>query len=490
MTNQEVVDPGAILAKNKIFHRRHQGERCFILGTGPSINNQDLKVLQGEHCIAVSNFFVHPDYRIIKPYYYCIAPHHPPISEKAWQAWMTDLAAKTGDETFFFSLGDQWRVEANDNFASKNKNYLHFCEFDDVANSIMTMGIDLSSSLFSPQSVSIMALAIAIYMDFQEIYLLGCDHDWICHMNESRHFYAEHEHAMVRSGYNEWKDSSVEIECQCILNLWQQYKLLNYVANLKEIKIYNATPGGLLDVFPRVCFERLFTKEPRQQFNYKLNSGNRRYEQVALPLTPVSRLFGLDRGSPIDRYYIELFLAKNSDLIYGDVLEVEDCSYTQKFGSSKVRHSLVLDVTDNNPQATIVGDLATGEGLKVEIADCFILTQVLPFIFEVQDAVANAIKVIKPGGHLLITVPGITQISRYDMEQSGHYWSFTDISLRKMLEKVVPADNIKIETFGNVKAAAAFLYGLAQHEIPQNDLDYLDVDYQVIITAVVRKPLE
>lgn len=210
---------------------------------------------------------------------------------------------------------------------------------------------------------------------------------------------------------------------------------------------------------------------------------------MALPLTPVSRLFGLDRGSPIDRYYIEFFLSKHSELIYGDVLEVGDCFYTKKFGSNKVRQSKVLHVNDENPQASIIGDLATGEGINRDEADCFILTQVLPVVFDVHSAAKNAIKLLKAGGHLLVTVPGISPISRFDMERWGHYWSFTDLSLRRLFEKLVPPENIKVEVFGNVKAAASFLYGLAQHEIPQKDLDYLDPDYQVIIAAVVKKPL-
>ena len=75
-------------------------------------------------------------------------------------------------------------------------------------------------------------------------------------------------------------------------------------------------------------------------------------------LTPISRHFGYDRGRPIDRYYIENFLAHHADDIRGHVLEIGDASYTRQFGGDRVAKSDVLHVTSDNPEATIVGDLA------------------------------------------------------------------------------------------------------------------------------------
>lgn len=201
---------------------------------------------------------------------------------------------------------------------------------------------------------------------------------------------------------------------------------------------------------------------------------------------PVSRRFGLDRGEAIDRYYIEQFLHENRGLIKGVVLEVAGRKYTQKFGGEKVEQSLVLHTIRQN-NVDIVGNLETGEGIPENRVDCFILTQTLLCIFDVFSAAGNAVKVLKPGGVLLVTVPGITQISRYDYERWGQYWSFTDQSIKKLFEKAAPPGNIQVKTYGNVKTAAAFLYGLALHEIEKQDLDYNDNDYQLVITAVVRK---
>jgi len=201
---------------------------------------------------------------------------------------------------------------------------------------------------------------------------------------------------------------------------------------------------------------------------------------------PVSRVFGLDRGEAIDRYYIEKFLGENQDLIKGVVLEVANSAYTRKFGGDKVKQALVLHSVKKD-RVDIVGNLETGEGIPGNMVDCFILTQTLLCIFDIHAAARNAINVLKPGGVLLLTVPGITPISRFDYERWGQYWCFTDQSIKRLFETIVPPGNITVKTYGNVKIAAAFLYGLALHEVKPKDLDYHDHDYQVVITAVVKK---
>lgn len=207
----------------------------------------------------------------------------------------------------------------------------------------------------------------------------------------------------------------------------------------------------------------------------------------AFPKGPLSRVYGLDRGTPIDRYYIEAFLKEHASLIRGTVVEVGDSSYTKWYGGTKVSQSLVLHVSDTS--ADITGDLGTGKGIPESIADCFILTQTLLLIYDIHAAVKNAVKLLKPGGCLLVTVPGITKICRWEMDTWGQYWSFTDLSLRRLFEEAAPPENIKIQAYGNVKAAACFLYGLSQHEIDRTDLEFYDPDYPVIIGAVVQKPL-
>lgn len=198
-------------------------------------------------------------------------------------------------------------------------------------------------------------------------------------------------------------------------------------------------------------------------------------------LAPISSVFGLDRGQPIDRYYIEAFLQKYSNDIRGHVLEIGDRSYTLKFGASRVTCSNVLHAVPGNPEATLIGDLATGAGIPHNTYDCIILTQTLPYIYNVQSAVANAYIALKSGGVVLATVPGIGQISRYDMDRWGDFWRFTDASAHRLFADVFGDDNVTIEVHGNVLTACAFLHGLSAEELSPLQLAFDDADYQVII---------
>jgi SAM-dependent methyltransferase len=205
-------------------------------------------------------------------------------------------------------------------------------------------------------------------------------------------------------------------------------------------------------------------------------------------VTPISREFGYDRGLPIDRYYIERFLSANAADVRGHVLEIADNGYTLRYGGDRVIQSDVLHVTDGNPTATIVADLTRADHIPSGTFDCVILTQTLQFIYDVPAALRTVRRVLKPGGVMLATVPGISPISRYDMDRWGCYWAFTSLSARRLLEALFPASSISIEAQGNVLAASAFLYGIAAEELRQSELDSCDPDYQVVITMRAVRP--
>jgi hypothetical protein len=198
-------------------------------------------------------------------------------------------------------------------------------------------------------------------------------------------------------------------------------------------------------------------------------------------LKPISKVFGLDRGQPIDRYYIENFLCQNGDSIVGVVMEISDATYTKQFGGSKVTFSDVLHVTGGNPEATRIGDLSTGENIPEAFYDCIILTQTLPFIFEYQQAIRNCYRALKIGGNLLVTVPCISQISRYDMDRWGDYWRFTDRSAKQLFSTVFGEINTHVSIYGNLLAAMALLQGISAEELKKSEIDVIDPDYQVTI---------
>jgi SAM-dependent methyltransferase len=200
-------------------------------------------------------------------------------------------------------------------------------------------------------------------------------------------------------------------------------------------------------------------------------------------LTPISGVFGFDRGLCIDRYYIERFLSTYSSDIKGRVLEVEDDTYTLRFGGDRVVQSDVLHVEEGNPKVTIVADLTCADNIPSDSFDCIICTQTLQFIYDLRVTIRTLYRILKPGGVLLVSIPGISQISRDDMDRWGEYWRLTTMSARRLFEEIFPPDYVTVEAYGNVLAAIAYLHGLAAEELRQDELDHRDPDYQVLITV-------
>ena len=199
-------------------------------------------------------------------------------------------------------------------------------------------------------------------------------------------------------------------------------------------------------------------------------------------VTPVSREWGYDRGRPVDRYYIEEFLARRSSDVRGLVLEVGDPCYTRRFGGDRVEAVDVLDVAGGNPAATIVADLSDADQIPSDRFDCIIFTQTLHLIYDVPAAIRTLRRILKPGGVLLATVPSITRISHHEWGGSW-YWGFSSNSARRLFGDAFPADDLAIESFGNVLAASAFLYGFAEEDLRRPELDFRDPEYEVIITV-------
>jgi SAM-dependent methyltransferase len=197
---------------------------------------------------------------------------------------------------------------------------------------------------------------------------------------------------------------------------------------------------------------------------------------------PVSRTFGFDRGTPVDRHYIAAFLEKHRGDVRGDVLEAGDSTYTRRFGTG-VRRADVLHVDAGNPLATVVGDLGAGTGIAPESCDCLLLTQVYPFIFDLQAAVRHSRRALREGGVLLATLPGLTQISGFDRDRWGDFWRFTSQGAARLFAAEFGARNVQVAAQGNLLTATALLHGIAAEELTAEELDHRDPDYEVLIAV-------
>jgi len=205
-------------------------------------------------------------------------------------------------------------------------------------------------------------------------------------------------------------------------------------------------------------------------------------------LSPLSSAFGLDRGLPIDRYYIEQFLARHADDIQGHVLEMGDDAYTRWLGGARVTAADVLDVTERNKKATIVADLTRADVIPSNRYDCVVCTQTLQMIYDLRAALRHLHRVLKPGGRLLATAGGIARIGRREGRDAwGEYWRFTSQSARLLFGEFFPAPGLVVEVYGNVLSAVAFLHGLAAEELSRNELDCRDPDFEVLVAVRASK---
>ena len=204
-------------------------------------------------------------------------------------------------------------------------------------------------------------------------------------------------------------------------------------------------------------------------------------------LTPFSREFGFDRGKPVDRVYIESFLNSFAADIRGRVLEIGDDYYSRTYGGSRITNQDVLHITPGNPGATIIADLTDAPHIPSEHFDCIVFAQTLHLIYDIRGALATLHRILKPGGVLLATAPGISQVCREAGYPDADSWRFTVSSATRFFTEFFAETEVRTQTYGNVLTATAFLYGLAAHELKLAEVDYLDADYPVIIGIRARK---
>lgn len=248
-----------IVDRNRMYKDIHKNKRLFILCCGPSIQEMDLTVLKEEITMAVHSFYLHKDIRTIRPNYYCSAQwsYSEELKESLGLKYAREIKKYMEDSKYFFCIRDKEMIEKSGAFDSNEVNYYYYGSIGDS----LYEEIDFCQGVMPIQSVPILCLQLAIYMGFREIYLLGTEHDAIVTRQYS-HFY--HYDASIMSQENGETDSKGNLNdtfenlLGCTYTLWEQYKIVKRIAEKQGIKIYNATPMGILDVFERVDFRSLW----------------------------------------------------------------------------------------------------------------------------------------------------------------------------------------------------------------------------------------
>lgn len=199
---------------------------------------------------------------------------------------------------------------------------------------------------------------------------------------------------------------------------------------------------------------------------------------------PVSMKFGIDRGTPIDRFWIEDFLAKNKKFIKGVCLEIGNDHYTKKFGSNFFKRSDILDIDKGNTKANIIGDLKNLKNtVKNDTYDCVILTHVLGQIDNLESAISEIKRITKKGGTVLVTAACFSPT----YGEAKNYWRILPEGAKYLFGKYFGKQNVSVSSYGNVSAGQNFWVGMSQEDINQQELSFNDPRFPCITCVVAKK---
>ena len=201
------------------------------------------------------------------------------------------------------------------------------------------------------------------------------------------------------------------------------------------------------------------------------------------PVEPLSDDYGFDRGTPLDRRYIDGFLRARRALIRGSVLEVEDDTYTTRFGTG-VTTSTVVDIDRSNARATLIADLEQPGSLAAGTYDCIILTQTLHLLRDPGLCVENCYRALRPGGVLLATAPSVSRVS--PTYPDGDYWRFTRAGIAELFARHWGGSHTALG-LGNLRSCIGFLLGESVDEIAEEVLDLHDPRFPLTVAVEARR---
>jgi SAM-dependent methyltransferase len=185
-------------------------------------------------------------------------------------------------------------------------------------------------------------------------------------------------------------------------------------------------------------------------------------------------------GKPIDRYYIEQFLEQNKKYIKNVCLEITDNAYTKQFGGENVSRSDILDNDSQNRNATIHDDLRTLSSIENSTYDCIILTQTFQYVDDVDSALRNLHRILKPDGVLLVTLPAVARMGKWT-----DYHRFTKAGAEYLFQKSFK--NIMVSAQGNLRISFKSMVSAFQEFTTTKELEYTDPMFPTIITVVAIK---
>lgn len=239
----------------KKIHNKYMGNRCFIIGNGPSLNKMDLSKINNEYTFAVNGIFYKTDEMGFRPFFYVVEDKHvindnlQKINDYKPRDGGIKILASRDRFKFLNSKGKTYFLNFNRGFYEEQSLYFEVPRFS----------VDASRNVYCGQSVTIVNLQLAYYFGFETVYLIGMDFSYsvpkttIVKENtfESTEDDVNHFHPNYFGKGKKWHDPKLN-------NVIKSYKLCKLMYELDNRKIVNATIGGNLNEFERVDYNSLF----------------------------------------------------------------------------------------------------------------------------------------------------------------------------------------------------------------------------------------
>ncbi|MCR9249731.1 MAG: DUF115 domain-containing protein [bacterium] len=248
-------EPGRIFGydkkKLKGLKDKYKGERCFIIGNGPSLNLIDTSKLNDEYAFGVNAFFYKTRETGYKPYFYCVE------DTDVMKDNLEEINKFDTKYKFFPSIYKKYITNRkNTYFFNMNRS---FYEPRSKKFEVPSFSKDCSQRVFCGQSVTIINLQLAYYLGFSEVYLVGMDFSYVIPDSaivkgkdiESTEDDPNHFHPEYFGKGKKWHDPKLH-------NVLKSYINCREVYEADGRKIYNSTVGGKLEVFERKEFNSLF----------------------------------------------------------------------------------------------------------------------------------------------------------------------------------------------------------------------------------------
>jgi len=240
-----------LLERNRSFHNQHRGRRAFVLGNGPSLNCHDLGVLKDEVVLVSNGFACHPILQAWQPQALGLSDplyfEHPDEFAGEFARMRERLHCD------FFAPIAAREVIAARGFLPLDRCYFHYGHGSMAEHRSWTL--DLTRPMPSGQTVTLLLICIALYLGCDPVYLVGMDHDFLASPKKQTHFSEDYESGVNVPTYTSFGYRQLMEACAL---MWRGYENVARVAAQSGQRIFNASEGGFLDVFPRVGYRQLF----------------------------------------------------------------------------------------------------------------------------------------------------------------------------------------------------------------------------------------